>query len=99
LSIASDILKVIYSPHRAFKKILQKPQYIGAIILLIIFAVVQVSSSYVIASKSYIEQTMPSGSEGDFWTENAALWQANPGVTTRSTRGCISSNMRFSLQL
>ena len=84
MSIASDILKVIYSPHRAFKKILQKPQYIGAIILLIIFAVVQVSSSYVIASKSYIEQTMPSGSEGDFWTENAALWQANPGVTTRN---------------
>ncbi len=84
MSVASDILKVIYAPHKAFKKILQKPRYIGAIILLIIFAVVQVSSSYVIASKSYIEQTMPSGSEGDLWTENATLWQTNPGVTTRN---------------
>ena len=83
-NVVSDILKVIYAPHKAFKNILQNPRYIGAIILLVIFAVMQVSSSYVIASKSYIEQTMPSGSEGDLWTENAVLWHTNPGVTARN---------------
>ncbi len=81
MSVVSDIMKVIYAPHKAFKQILQNPRYVGAIVLLIIFVAVQVGSSYVIASKSYIEQTLPSGTEGDVWTENAALWQASPGVT------------------
>ena len=78
---ADDILKVLYAPHKAFKKIIQEPKYLGPFVLLIIFLVAQVASSYVIASKSYVEQTMPAGGQGDVWTQNAALWQANSGVT------------------
>jgi len=43
--------------------------------------VVQVGSAYVVASRSYLEQTLPAGDQGDTWTENAALWQASSGVT------------------
>jgi hypothetical protein len=81
LAVVSDILKVIYAPHKAFRQIVQNPKYLGVLVLLVIFVAVQVGSSYVIASKSYLEQTIPTGVEGDVWTENAASWQANSGVT------------------
>ena len=77
---AKDILRVLYAPHKVFKDIIQKPGYVGVLILLIIFVLAQVGSAYVIGSKSYIEQTVPVGSEGDVWTQNATLWQANSGV-------------------
>ena len=64
-----------------FKNIIQKPGYLGPFVLLIIFVVAQVGSSYVIGTKTYLEQTMPTGALGDVWTDNATLWQANPGVT------------------
>jgi hypothetical protein len=77
---AQDILRVLYAPHKVFKDIIQKPGYLGPFILLFIFVLAQLGSSYVIGSRSYIEQTMPVGTEGDVWTENATLWQANPSV-------------------
>lgn len=76
----TDILKVIYAPHKIFKEIIQNPKYLSPFILLIIFVVAQVGSSYVVASKSYIEQTMPTVDQKDVWTENATLWQATSGV-------------------
>lgn len=78
--VVKDILRVLYAPHKVFKDVVQKPSYLGPLILLIIFVVAQVGSSYVTGSKAYIEQTMPSGLEADVWTENATLWTANSGV-------------------
>jgi len=71
---------VLYAPHKVFKKIVQNPGYFGPFILLLIFVLAQVGTSYVTGSRLYIEQTMPVGTEADAWTENATLWQANPGV-------------------
>jgi hypothetical protein len=82
--VVKDILRVLYAPHKAFKDIIQNPKYLGPFILLLIFVLAQVGSSYVVASRSYIEQTMPVGDQGDVWTENAALWQAGPSVTIRN---------------
>jgi hypothetical protein len=79
--VAQELLEVFYAPHRAFKKIVQNPKFLGPLLILVIFVVVQVGSAYVVASKSYLEQTMPTGDQGDTWTENAALWQASSGVT------------------
>jgi hypothetical protein len=79
--VANDILKVLYAPQKAFKEIVQNPRYLGTFVVLIIFVVAQVGASYVVASKSYIEQTMPVGGQGDVWTQNADLWQVNSGVT------------------
>ena len=79
--VAQELLEVLYAPQRAFKKIVQNPKFLGPLLILVIFVVVQVGSAYVVASKSYLEQTMPTGDQGDTWTENAALWQASSGVT------------------
>ena len=79
--VIDDILKVLYAPHRAFNDIVKNPRYLGPLLILVIFVAAQVGSAYVVASKSFVEQTMPVGDQGDLWTENAALWQANPSVT------------------
>ena len=76
-----DIIRVLYSPHKAFKDIVQKPTYLLPIFLLIIFVLAQVGSAYMVGTRSYIEQTLPTGVDGDVWTDNATLWQANPEVT------------------
>ena len=90
--IADDILKALYAPQKAFKEIIQNPRYLGPFILLVIFLVAQVGASYVVASKSFVEQTMPTIDQGDAWTENAALWQANSGVTvSNNTADFINS--------
>jgi hypothetical protein len=80
-----DVLEVLYAPHKAFKKIVQNPGYIGPLLLLIIFVLGQIAGSYVVTSRSYLEttapQTTPLAAQGDLWTEDAAFWHANEGVT------------------
>ena len=94
--VVKDLLRVLYAPHKAFKDIIQKPGYLGPFILLLIFVLAQIGASYVVASRSYIEQTMPVGDQGDVWTENAALWQAGPSVTIRnSTADFINSTIYY----
>ena len=78
--VVKDILQVLYAPHKIFKKIIENPGYLGIFVLILIFVIARVSFSYVTSSRLYIEKTMPIGTEGDIWTENVALWQANPGV-------------------
>lgn len=78
--VVQEILRVLYAPHKVFKSIIQKPGYLGPFILLIIFVLAQVGSAYVVGTRSYIEQTLPTGANGDVWTDNATLWQANTGV-------------------
>lgn len=81
----NDILKVLYAPHKVFKKIVQNPGYLGPFLLLFIFVLAQVAGSYVVASRSYVEtttpQTLPLIEQGDLWTESTAFWHANEGVT------------------
>ena len=71
-----------------FKEIIQKPGYLGPFILLVIFVLAQVGGAYVVASRSYLEtttpQTAPLNAQGDLWTEAAALWHTNEGVTVRN---------------
>jgi hypothetical protein len=78
--VAKEILRVLYAPHKVFKEIVQKPGYLGPLILLLIFVLAQVATFYVSGSRLNIEQTMPTGASADMWTENATLWQANSGI-------------------
>jgi len=78
--VAKEILRVLYAPHKVFKDVIQKPGYLGPLILVIIFVLAQVGSFYVSGLRLNIEQTMPVGDEADMWTETSTLWQANPGV-------------------
>ena len=83
--VAREILEVLYAPHKVFKKIVQKPGYMGVFLLLIVFVLAQVGSAYMVASHSYVEttspQTAPLAAQGDLWTEAASYWNANEGVT------------------
>jgi hypothetical protein len=83
--VAREILEVLYAPHKVFKKIVQKPGYLGVLLLLIVFVLAQVGSAYMVASHSYVEttspQTAPLAAQGDLWTEAASYWSANEGVT------------------
>ena len=83
--VGKDILQVLYAPHKVFKRIVQNPGYLGPFLLLIVFVVAQVGSSYMVASRSYVEtsspQTAPLIAQGDLWTESDSYWHANNGVT------------------
>lgn len=79
--VVQEIVEVFYAPHKAFKKIVQNPRFLGAFIIIIIFLAVQVGSAYVVASREYLEQTLPTGAQGDIWTDSSSYWQASAGVT------------------
>jgi hypothetical protein len=76
-----EIVEAIYAPHKAFKKIVQNPKFLAPLIVVVLFVAVQVGSAYIIGTRSFLEQTMPTGQQGDVWTEVASYWQASSGVT------------------
>ena len=94
--VLGDILRVLYAPHKVFKDVIKNPGYLGPVILLIIFVLAQVGSSYIVASRSYIEQTNPLGDVGDSWTANALNWEATPGVViSNNTVDFINSTLYY----
>ena len=78
---ATDILKVIYAPHKAFKDIIQNPKYFGPILIVVLFIAASMGSTYAAISKTYIERTLPDGKLLDEWTENSTFWTSNAGIT------------------
>jgi len=76
---AYGIFKVIYSPLKAFKEVVEKPKYTGPILIIILFALANTGFGYVFLSKVYFDQTTPRASELDEWTEDCALWASNVG--------------------
>jgi hypothetical protein len=94
--VLKDILRVLLQPHKAFKDIIKNPSYLGPMILLIIFVVSQIGSSYVVASRSFVEQTMPIGDLGDEWTSNALTWTSIPSVNiSNNTVDFINSSLYY----
>lgn len=77
---AYGIFKVIYSPFKAFKEITEKPKYAGPALVMIIFVLANTGFSYVLLSKSYFDQIIPTSSKLDEWTENCTLWTSNVGT-------------------
>jgi hypothetical protein len=80
MSLTREIFKVIYAPHKAFKDIVQNPKYLGPILIMILFIVANVSSFYVLITKTYVEATMPPSEKRDLWTESKAYWQPLNGA-------------------
>ena len=78
-----NIFKVIYSPFKAFKGIIQNPKYLGVIVILILFTVANMAFVYTIISKTYVEQTLPTAEQEDLWTENYTLWTWTVGASAR----------------
>jgi hypothetical protein len=78
-----NILKVIYSPRKAFNEIVQNPKYIGPILIMILFTVANLGFVYILITKTYAEETLPTADQRDIWTENATLWTGTPSVTIK----------------
>ncbi len=74
-----DILKVIYAPQKAFKRVLADPKYLGALIVLILFIGLQVGYEYSQFSKTYTEQTTPTIDQLASFT-NSTVWRSSPNV-------------------
>jgi len=69
-----QILKVLYAPHKAFREIAQTPQYVGAILIMILSGAMVSLGAYTYLSRAFVEQTLPITINGDQWTENSTLW-------------------------
>jgi hypothetical protein len=76
--ILNDILGALYAPHKAFKRIIQNPKYLGVAIILLIFIGVQTGYYFSYYSKINYEQTSPSVDQLNAWAStNATLWTTN----------------------
>ena len=88
--ILEDIARVIYAPVTAFKKIIENPKYLGAIIILLLFIGLQMGYAYSQFSKTYTENTSPAigqlssyiNATAALSTEpNSTLWRTGTGIT------------------
>jgi len=77
---AYGVFKVIYSPFKAFKEIIEKPKYTGPILIILLFVLANTGFGYVFLSKACFDQTKPPGSKLDEWTENCTLWASSVGT-------------------
>ena len=77
--ILDDIPQVVYAPVKVFKKIIENPKYLGAIIILILFIGVQIGYEYVQFSKTYTENTSPTVDNLPTFI-NATNWQSSSNV-------------------
>jgi hypothetical protein len=75
--VGREIVEVLYSPVKAFKKIIEKPDLKGVILVLLLVVSSLVISEYVLSSKLFIENRLP---KNDDWTEtleNQHNWVSN----------------------
>ncbi len=61
-----EVFEVLYSPVKAFKKIIEKRDFKGVILVLVLVIASMLISQYVVASKLMVETRTP---EADDWTE------------------------------
>ena len=78
------VLRVLYSPSKAFKELAEKPSYIGVILILVLFVASNLLANYVANAKYYIQNVKPDlfKENSDVWTENATLWISNGDCIT-----------------
>jgi len=77
--IFNDIAEVLYVPQKAFKKIVENPKYLGALIILLLFIGVEVGYEYAQFSRTYTENTSPTVDQLSMYS-NATLWRSAPTV-------------------
>ncbi len=64
--VIQEVFEVLFSPVKAFKKIIEKPEFKGVILVIVLAISVLMIQQYVASSKLYIEDRFP---ENDSWTE------------------------------
>jgi hypothetical protein len=75
--VVREVFEVLYSPVKAFRKIIEKPDFKGVLLVLLLVMVSSVAVQYVASSKQLLENRTP---ENDDWTEaltNQHVWTSN----------------------
>ncbi len=80
--VVREVFEVLYSPVKAFKKIIEKPDFKGVLLILVLFMSFTVVDQYVVASKLLLRTATP---DEDDWTESTALWTSNGSLTLDET--------------
>ncbi|MDH5783699.1 MAG: hypothetical protein OEZ35_08595 [Candidatus Bathyarchaeota archaeon] len=80
-----EVFEVLYSPVKAFKKIVEKPDFKGVILILVLFMSFTLVEQYVITSKLLLRTETP---DEDDWTEslsNQHDWASNDSPSLDET--------------
>lgn len=72
--VVHEAFEVLYSPVKAFKKIVEKPDFKGILVILVLTMFLMVVAQYATASKLFLEKGTP---DEDEWTESVAIWTFN----------------------
>ena len=75
--VVREVFEVLYSPVNAFRKIIEKPDFKGVLLVLVLVISSMIISQYVVTSKLLLENRTP---ENDEWTEsltNQHNWVSN----------------------
>jgi len=75
--VVREVFEVLYSPVNAFRKIIEKPDFKGVLLVLVLVISSMIVSQYIVASKLLLENRTP---ENDDWTEsltNQHNWVSN----------------------
>lgn len=76
--VVHEVFEVLYSPVKAFKKIIEKPDFKGVLLILVLFMSFTVVEQYIVASKLLVQTRTP---DDDNWTESTALWTSNVSLS------------------
>ena len=79
--VGREIIEVLYSPVKAFRKIIEKPDFKGVLLILVLVVSSMVFVQYVAYSKLFLENRAP---ENDDWTESLANqhnWLSNGSLS------------------
>ncbi len=80
-----EVFEVLYSPVKAFKKIIEKPDFKGVLLILVLVILSMIVVQYVAASKFFLETRTP---DDDNWTEsltNQHNWTSNDSPSLDGT--------------
>ncbi len=80
-----EVFEVLYSPVKAFKKIIEKPDFKGVLLILVLVIFSMIVVQYVAASKFFLETRTP---DDDDWTEsltNQHNWTSNDSPSLDET--------------
>jgi len=83
--VVREVFEVLYSPVNAFRKIIEKPDFKGVLLVLVLAVSSMLISQYVVSSKLFLENRLP---ENDDWTEaltNQHNWVSNGALSIDDT--------------
>jgi len=83
--VVREVFEVLYSPVNAFRKIIEKPDFKGVLLVLVLAVSSMLISQYVVSSKLFLETRL---SESDDWTEaltNQHNWVSNGALSIDDT--------------